>query len=825
MNVRIDDVDLNPFTGTFAIRSLAFEDENGRNHAQHAFANLNWTDLLNRRIRITEVVLTDAELRIRRTESNRWLLGTIVVSAQAAVTEAEQSEAETGWGVGIDALRFEDVSVDYRDPLLVRTFVIENLSIDNFASWEPAQSTAINVELSDGKSRLTTTGSLRPFADVFDLALEIDGDDLQIADLSTLLQPLGVETIDGQLQADLNITVLAPPDQGTSLDVNGRASLEDGSLSLASEQFSLADMNWEGEVNVDLFGDNNTIASDGTLQLNQFTLASQSTRADLASIRWQGEATAELGEQGEALTLKGTLSTTDVAVADDDSQLSARLKKLAWQGELTTTSLEDWRVRAGGEVTAEQLNAGYGARPDLIDLAALRVPLEDLEKGPALGNIELTGLNLFERAPTETGDSAYMTSLANLTIDGIRFSDNLLAIGQITLHDAQMWLERSADGVLETFAVAERAGETAEDGEQMPPGESSVEADAPDPDGTFDFLISGVNTAGESRLTFVDRSVRPIVRLELVPMSLALGGLESRKPDQDTPVSFSATQGRYGELAFDANLRPLAESAAVDGTGTMTDLNMIMLNGFARRAIGYTIESGTLSADIDVKLLGEQLDSQAALTLRKLEIKPLTAEEQDEFSTELGVPLGTALGLLEDDQQTIRLNIPLRGNLDDLSVGVGHAVQIVVKKGLLAGMQTAATTYFAPLWPALAASKLFAAASKLSFQAVTFNAGEVQPGAEQLTYIDNMAGLLAKRPKVNLSLCGRAVAEDMALLFPDAAEPDEAQLSALAELSRQRQEAVKDALIDAGIESDRLVTCAPGAEVSDTELPRVEFGV
>ena len=58
-----------------------------------------------------------------------------------------------------------------------------------------------------------------------------------------------------------------------------------------------------------------------------------------------------------------------------------------------------------------------------------------------------------------------------------------------------------------------------------------------------------------------------------------------------------------------------------------------------------------------------------------------------------------------------------------------------------------------------------------------------------------------------------------------AGEPDEAQLAAMKELSNQRQEAVKDALIDAGIDSARLVTCAPDANVLDTDPPRVEFGV
>ena len=85
-------------------------------------------------------------------------------------------------------------------------------------------------------------------------------------------------------------------------------------------------------------------------------------------------------------------------------------------------------------------------------------------------------------------------------------------------------------------------------------------------------------------------------------------------------------------------------------------------------------------------------------------------------------------------------------DLADLSVGVGDAVRLVMRKGLVAGMKTAATSYFAPLWPALAAAKLFAAASKLSFRPVTFAPGSSALESEQDAYLQQMAPLMEKRP-------------------------------------------------------------------------------
>ena len=152
-----------------------------------------------------------------------------------------------------------------------------------------------------------------------------------------------------------------------------------------------------------------------------------------------------------------------------------------------------------------------------------------------------------------------------------------------------------------------------------------------------------------------------MARFELAPLELTLGAVDGTAPDQDTPVDFKASIGRYSRIAFAGALRPVAEQAYVNGEGSLTDIDMISLDGFARRAIGYSIESGTLSADLRVELQQQQLDSAADLTIRKLEIDPLKPDQQDEFSTELGVPLGVALSLLQDDQETIQLERAIEG--------------------------------------------------------------------------------------------------------------------------------------------------------------------
>ncbi|MGB5622747.1 MAG: DUF748 domain-containing protein, partial [Gammaproteobacteria bacterium] len=895
--------------------------------AGHAALNLSWTDLVHKRIRLTQVELRDAVLEIRRTESNRWLIGTIVLGAQEAVEEVEQTEAESGWEFGIDLLLFEDVSIDYRDPIIAREFVVDRASLRDFATWDPDQVTQLAIALSSGEARLEASGGARPFADTFDLDLRVEGKKLDAAGLDALLEQIGVTSVQGMLATDFRIKLVAPPaDADMSVTVTGSLELEDWEVVRPTDRFAVSGLVWDGSIDMRIGAEASSIDTDGelsvatgaasltdpglalelerfgwrgklvhtgggdssaisgsgdieladlvtelgvadpgsadgaeatrvrlasldlsaaqldlkliadqidaawegTLQLEDLGLDSKPSRLNLTSLDWDGAVTAGVSEQSQVMVFDGGLDAAGLGFRDSVSQLDASLESLQWEGRAEAQGTDGWRVDAGGEIAARELGAGYqGQQRRFLTVSALRAALADARPGQmvSLGAVDLVEVDLIEREPADDGESSHVVSLAKIDIDGIGIAADALILGEVILEDLQMWLERARDGTLETQALTGDAAQSQGTGESAAdrrPGESAGESE----DAGMVMSLAGLKTGGETRLVYMDRSVKPAARLELAPLEVEIGTIDAAAPDSDTPIRFTAANGRYGKIVFEGQMRPLSTETFVNGEGTIKDLNMIRLDGYARRAIGYAIKSGTLSADVRVDLQNQRLDSAADLTIRKLEIDPLKPEEQDEFSTELGVPLETALGLLEDDEATIRLNVPLQGELSDLSVGVGDAVRLVMKKGLMAGMRTAATTYFAPLWPALAATKLFAAASKLRFRPVTFAPGATALEPEQDAYLQQMAPLMQKRPKVSLTLCGRAVAADRAVLYPDAGgELDDKQRAAMADLSRSRHEAVKDRLIEAGIDSARLVTCTPEASPADEGLPRVDFGV
>jgi len=895
VNVRIGDVDINPFTGAFAIESLEFEDDSGTHRAGHAALNLSWTDLINQRIRLSRVELRDAALKIRHTESNRWLIGTIVLGAQQAVEEVEQTEAESGWEFGIDRLEIADVAIDYRDPIIAREFVVDEAVLADFATWSPDQQTGIVLALSSLGAKLRVEGDARPFADTFELDLRVTSGDLAGQGLEALLAEYGFESVEGLLGTDARVKVAVPPGDGeTEIEIDGRLDLSELAMVHQEGQLGLGRLEWDGTVRLTITPDASRLQTEGKLDIDTAALGAPAAgiALELDQFDWDGRldqqididqtedaasgdqslsGAGDLNYQGLRITLaagddssdpgaasselsvdkfsantselllrlgagqtqadwEGDLQLADAGFEDLIDPLRAELGSIEWRGrlELATTAEEGggadsagWRVTGSGDLSAENAGARVpGQDRSLLDVAELRASLAEPRPGYSLtlAAFEVLNVKLFERVINNDGEPAHAISIARIGVDGIGIAERAVSLGDILIRDPALWIERQRDGVLEINAVNS-------DGDDA--SASTQKDDAPTGDkADTSISLAGLKTEGEARLVYVDRSVRPVARFELAPLELMLGAADGTAPDQDTPLDFKASIGRYGRIAFAGALRPGAEQAYVSGEGSLTDIDMISLDGFTRRAIGYSVESGTLSADLRVELQQQQLDSAADLTIRKLEIDPLKPDQQDEFSTELGVPLGVALSLLQDDQQTIQLEVPLKGDVSDLSVGIGDTLRQVMKKGLMAGMRTAATTYFAPLWPALAATKLFQAASKLSFRPVDFVAGEAALDAEKEAYLQEMAGLLGRRPKVSLTLCGRAVAADLAVLFPELeGELNESQEYALAELARSRHELVKDRLIDAGLDSARLVTCKGEVSPVDDGAPRVDFGV
>jgi len=204
------------------------------------------------------------------------------------------------------------------------------------------------------------------------------------------------------------------------------------------------------------------------------------------------------------------------------------------------------------------------------------------------------------------------------------------------------------------------------------------------------------------------------------------------------------------------------------------------------------------------------------------------------MTSTVGVPLETAVGLLQDDDGRILLKLPVSGTLSKPDVDISSAVDKAIGGALKKTFP-----------PAMVASLLSGVAKGTgpAFEPIEFMPGSAELSEAGKSYADAVAEFLAERPKLSLRVCGRSTAPDMKRLMADTesaegskgeagqseAKPvlDSAQAEqVLVELAVERKQAVRRYLIqEKGADVKRVHECRSTFEAADQGSPRVEISL
>jgi outer membrane protein OmpA-like peptidoglycan-associated protein len=202
--------------------------------------------------------------------------------------------------------------------------------------------------------------------------------------------------------------------------------------------------------------------------------------------------------------------------------------------------------------------------------------------------------------------------------------------------------------------------------------------------------------------------------------------------------------------------------------------------------------------------------------------------------------MDTALNTLRDKNNTIKLTIPVQGNMADpkfdISDAINQALAKALKTGTLSYLKYALQPYGAMI---MAAEYAGEAVTKVRLNPVEFEAGQETLTATGQEYLAKVAKVMRERPKIAIKLCGVAVQRDQLFFQQQQQQPvsDKAarQLPAqpppamderkLNDLAVQRAAVVKDHLVEKhGIPAAHLVDCRPRIEVDKADAkPRTDL--
>lgn len=273
-----------------------------------------------------------------------------------------------------------------------------------------------------------------------------------------------------------------------------------------------------------------------------------------------------------------------------------------------------------------------------------------------------------------------------------------------------------------------------------------------------ELIIAGIRQLGqESQLHFHDASVTPAAELSLQIKTLKIGQINSADLTQPVLLELEAALDDYNQLLAEGTL------ALVEGypQGRMVveirQLNLVAFNGYLAQAMGYQVHKGSLQLEADVRVDQAQLDGSSKLLLRNSEFVPVDEDTIDRLSKQISMPVETALSLLKDDNNNIRLKVPLTGRVDDPDVGLDD---LTSQLSTLALKQAAGYYLKQALQPygTLISLSSYAGDYLLAIRLddLRYQPLQAEVSEEQGKYLNKVAEMMLEKPALELQVCGFA---------------------------------------------------------------------
>jgi uncharacterized protein involved in outer membrane biogenesis len=597
----------------------------------------------------------------------------------------------------------------------------------------------------------------------------------------------------------------------------------------------------------------------------------------------------------EQITLKnGTATFRDEAVKPVTTiaitALTADVKNLTWPSEGPAPFLVSMKLPQAG--TMELKGAAVPAPLDVeVAISMKNARIEPYQayfgvparfaaslNGETKNHVTITngvlaatsrGSNWIEKfTMTAPGEKTPAAQFERLRFDGIDFSwPKYARVTKIALVKPEMRVERDQDGVISLRKMFTREGRMPSRPEKPAPEETKAKpaakpAEPRKPGGLPITVDIGTIALEDGYARFLDRTVDPAFAQEVSRLGLVIEGLSS-VPGRRARVATQAVIG--GASAFDlkGEIAPIGEVYA-DLTGELRDFKLTSVNPYADPITAWFLKTGELAIKMHFRIEKNQLTADNDIEVKNLTVAP--SRESDEVKKKVGLPLGMIVALVTDQDNGIKVNVPLSGEVNQVKADPSDAIWTAVRN-VVVNIVSAPFRSIGSLVKGSGGET----GDQLKVNAVTFAAGSAEVAPEMEQHLTKVADFLRGAPQIKLGMAPVAAPRDLESLrvqevtlriqrlqaerglpdfaaavavafkeqLPDVMPPKtvEEQLAALKErepapdarmqeLQARRLDAVRATLSSAqGIPADRLVPGSARAAADAAAEGRVELTI
>lgn len=794
--VTIQQITINPFTLSLTVRGVAVKDrETSDTFASfdQLFINLQSVSAFRLALILKEVRLDRPYIRIVHHQDGSYnfsdLLGT---------GSSDQGGNAAPPKFSFNNIQIVDGSVDLIDQPKRTNHTVRDLNIAfpfiaNYSYYvETSVEPKISATIND--SRYVFEGKTKPFASTRQTVFDVEVTDLDIPHYLAYMPVKTHFTIrSGKMTVKAQLSFVQQPKQ--ALTVDGRVALRQLSVSDTQDRplltlpmmevvlapteplvglFHMASVTLESP---ELF-----IRRDSSGKMNVQDLFPGNSDAPV-DVKAQEASTSAVVDIDTFQLSKGILSFSDAAArmpskaekpAGDDapaqpvgivaSDINVRVDNLSTATDRQGTTAVSFRLNKGGTASVDgpvgltPLAAQLAVRLKAIDLGPFQPYFTDLVKIHVTRGAVSTAGNLSVGYQEESGLQAVYKGSASVaqfgSVDKVHAQDFLswqslafgdldvgynptyVHAGKVALTDFYARLIVHPDGSVNLAQIMEKR--TRED--QPVSSDTSATVPPPTPAETSgqagtDVRIRTITLQG-GRISFSDASVKPPYSMDLTELGGRVSGLSSGETTL-ADVELMGKVNQFAPLEIVGKINPLREDLFVDLKVRFKDMDLSAMTPYSGKYVGYTIEKGKLSFDLNYQIAKRKLDSTNNLFLDQF-----TLGEKVESPTATSLPVRLAIALLKDRNGEIRLDLPVTGSLDDPKFSVWKVVlQILVNL-----ISKAATAPFALL------GALMGGGEELGYL-------EYEPGSATVTdanaqKIEKLVKALYERPSLKLEIAG-----------------------------------------------------------------------
>jgi hypothetical protein len=514
----------------------------------------------------------------------------------------------------------------------------------------------------------------------------------------------------------------------------------------------------------------------------------------------------------------GDVSLRNIEVCDQlldgEQHYCLRLAGFEWRGRMVFDAARspDEQLQIKGGLHVSDIIAEDRKRQQTLVSAAI-IKLSDVSlrqpEDISIAHVRLDDYRLF---PGKTAlDAEQLAGFDRLQIDDVDYKDRHLKISQLSLAGAGASLYRNKQGQMELqerLQTIQPAGAWSAQADAKPPAEPSAE---PTPDQGFTISIDSLAVNDSDEIQFVDDSLQTPFSMALQIKQLSIQDINTAKADQFSKLGLHVVTDKHGSIKLQGSVQLVAEARSMDVEGTIQGLDLRPVSSYIETGLGRRIKSGQLNAQIKLHADKGVLDSLLDLELQQLQLKKGQRSEQQELDQDIGLPLDTALNLLRERDNSIKLKIPVTGDVNSPNFDASNAI----RKATSAAITVAVINYYTPLGLFTAVEGMYNLATALRFEPVVFTPGTLELSDAQTRQLEKIVQLMSERPAVNVTLCGFSNRDDVAVVAPDALlqgkdgtpEPSAELRTKLIAVAGKRAGKIRDYLVDRGIAAHRLILC------------------